>query len=220
MRIERAWRILVPIGLALAAPAAVPGDAPAAREYVFDVLLDDKPIGTHRYRVVPGADGTEQVLSEADFQVRILGLTVYRYRHRAEESWRDGCLMRLDATTQDNGDVLTVRGAQADGAFQLQQPRAQRTGRRCLAAYAYWDLPRLVQQDELLNPQTGQLDAARLDFLGEEPLSNAGASMSARRYRLRAGGLEIHLWYDADGRWLQLSSTARGDRALRYRLRG
>lgn len=220
MPIERALRNLVPAGLALAACAAVPGEAPAMREYQFDVLLDDKPIGTHRYRVVPGADGTEQVLSEAEFQVRILGLTVYRYRHRAEESWRDGCLMRLDATTHDNGDVLTVRGAQTDGVFQLQQPRAQRTGQACVAAYAYWDLPRLMQQDELLNPQTGKMDKARMDYLGEERLPGTGSSAPARRYRLRAADLEIHLWYDADGRWLQLDSTARGDRQLRYRLKG
>jgi hypothetical protein len=220
MRIDHAWRILVPLGLALGAPAAAAGEAPAPREYHFEVLLDDKPIGTHRYRVVPGADGAEQVLSEAEFQVRFLGLTVYRYRHRAEESWRDGCLLRLDATTNDNGDVLAVQGAQADGMFQLQQPGTWRTGRRCLAAYAYWDLPRLMRQSELLNPQTGKLDQAQLEYIGEESLSGAKASMPARRYRLRAADLEIHLWYDTEGRWLQLASTARGNRELRYRLRG
>lgn len=220
MQTARAMRILAPLCLALGTLPAVPGEAPAGRDYQFEVLLDGKPIGTHRYRVSMARDGVEEVLSEAAFEVRLLGLTLYRYRHRAQERWRDGCLEQLEATTQDNGDVLNVRGARSEGEFRLQQPRELRTGRRCLAAYAYWDLPRLLQQDALLNPQTGELDAARLEFVGEESLPGAGVAAPARRYRLRAAGLEIHLWYAADGRWLQLASTARGNRELRYRLKG
>lgn len=220
MPTRRKLRCLIPAGLLLATPPAIAGELPGARDYQFEVLLDDKPIGTHRYRVERDANGAERVRSEAQMEVRFLGITLYRYRHRAEEHWRDGCLERIDATTDDNGEMQAVRGARAGDGFQLQQPRAQRADTGCLSAYVYWDLQRLQQQSELLNPQTGALDTARIEFVGEESLQRSGTAQPARRYRLRAAGNEIHLWYSPDGRWLQLASAARGNRQLLYRLRG
>lgn len=215
------WKLLhlAPLWLVLAAHPVFAGDAQAARDYSFDVLLDDKPIGTHRYQVEATANGIERILSEASFEYRLLGITLYRYRHSAEELWRDDCLQRIDATTNDNGEVQVVRGARSDDGFQLQQPRVQRTGSDCLSAYAYWDLPRLQRQSQLLNPQTGTFDAVRVEFVGEESLRRSGGPQPARRYRLRAAQLDIHLWYSPEGRWLQLVSAARGNRQLIYRLR-
>jgi hypothetical protein len=219
MQTGRKFRLLAPLYLMLAVQPVSAGDTPATIDYTFDVLLDDKPIGTHRYQVESAAEGTERVLSQAGFEYRFLGITLYRYRHRAEEHWRDDCLLRIDATTNDNGEVQVVRGARSDDGFDLQQPRAQHDSGDCLSAYAYWNLPRLQRHTQLLNPQTGTLDAARMEFVGEELLRRSGGQQPARRYRLRAAQLEIHLWYSPEGRWLQLASPARGNRQLLYRLR-
>ena len=58
-----------------------------ATEWNFRALLDDKPIGTHRFSVVTQGD-ERQVVSEASFKVRFLGFTAYHYRHQATEQWR------------------------------------------------------------------------------------------------------------------------------------
>lgn len=51
-----------------------------------------------------------------------------------------------------------------------------------------------------------------------EPLTMPdGRSVSTRRWRLRAGGLDIDLWYDGAGDWLQLVSSTADGRRLRYR---
>lgn len=206
------------IGVGPAGAAAAEVAAPAAqRVHQFQVLLDGKPIGTHRFAITMAADGTASVVSSARFDVKLLGLTVYRYRHEAREQWRGDCLHQMEAETSDNGSPLQVRAVrQPDASFQVTAPRPLlREG--CVISYAYWDRDRLLSQRELFNPQTGEFDAVTFERVGSESLPLPGGARAATRYRLRGDKLELDLWYAESGEWLQLASKARGNRELLYR---
>jgi Family of unknown function (DUF6134) len=170
----------------------------------FQVLLDDRPIGSHRFEIQRAADGAQVVTSTAAFDVKILGFVAYRYRHQATERWAQGCLAQINSTTNDNGRRHKVAHGGLDG---------------CVITYAYWDPERLLRQRALLNPQTGIVDAVQVDAMGEESIVVRGAPVRADRYRLRNDKLVIDLWYSKAGEWLQLDSTTDSKRQLRYRLR-
>jgi hypothetical protein len=92
------------------AQAPADGAAPRPGRWDFAVTLDDKPIGRHRFELAgEPASGEWALKSQADYDVKLLGLTVYTYRHSATERWRAGCLSQLDARTDDNGDTTTDR---------------------------------------------------------------------------------------------------------------
>jgi hypothetical protein len=143
------------------------------------------------------------VVSTAEFQVKILGLTAYRYRHRAVEQWRDGCLLELSARTDDNG-----RSSQVESRPQ---------GPGCVMSYAYWDA-RLLGQQRLLNPQTGAYDRIQVQHLGSQVLKVRDTPLRAEHYALSSEQLKIELWYSPAGEWLQLDSTTEDGKRLRYRL--
>jgi hypothetical protein len=210
---KSAFRKHVMTGIALAMLSPVMA---AEQVFHFDVSLDRKPIGTHRFSVRREGGG-ERIHSIARFDVRILGIPAYRYRHEATERWDGGCLAAMNATTNDNGRSLQVSGLRQDERFQLEQPAATSLP-ACLSAYAYWDRDRLLRQRALLNPQTGKLDALRVEAVGRETLEVKGESVQAERFRLHAAQNVIDLWYSLRGEWLRLESTA-GSRRLVYRLR-
>jgi len=197
------------------APASAP--APAQKVFDFDVNLDKRPIGTHRFIVSRQADGATSIQSTAIFDVRFLGMSAYRYRHQATEQWQGDCLSAMEASTNDNGRSLNVRGLQREGRFQLEQPAAAVLP-SCISAYAYWNRDLLLRQRALLNPQTGKLDALRVESLGRQMLELQGQAIPAERYRLHAAQNVIELWYSLRGEWLRLESTT-GSRRLIYRLR-
>lgn len=190
--------------LLVALLVAVSADAAVDSRFDFDVLLDDRRIGAHSFHVARDADGTHKVTSTAAFDVKFLGFVAYRYRHQATERWARGCLTQISSTTDDNGSRHQVTGPATTG---------------CVVTYAYWDPQRLLQQHELLNPQTGAIDRVQFDAMGEESIMVRGAALRADRYRLRNGKLAIDLWYSKAGEWLQLDSTTDTKRMLRYRLR-
>lgn len=202
---------------AIAAIVALGPAVGAEQVFDFDVNLDRRPIGTHRFTVSRQDDGTRSIRSIATFDVRFLGISAYRYRHQATESWQGECLATIEATTDDNGRSLRVTGLQQQGRFVLEQP-APMAMPGCLSAYAYWDRDLLLRQRTLLNPQTGKLDALRVESVGRETLQLKGQSIAADRYRLHAAQNIIDLWYSLRGEWLRLESTT-GSRRLIYRLR-
>ncbi len=210
-------RAFVQMALALlpVATAAAASDS----GFDFDVLLDARPIGTHNFRIQLAADGMQQVSSVAEFDVKVLGVVIYRYRHQATERWEQGCLTQMQATTSDNGRQLRVTGEVRGGRFQVIRANQSVARDGCVISYAYWDPARLLRQQELLNPQTGEFDAVQIESLGEERIDVSGAPTEADRYRLRNGKLAIDLWYSKAGEWLQLESTTDSKRLLRYRLR-
>lgn len=188
--------------------------APAtAQTWNFDVRLDGKPIGTHRF-AVSGPDEARAVESIARFDVKLLGITVYRYQHEAHERWRGDCLQSLQARTEDGGDA--ARLVDIGNGHGLNG---------CAMGYAYWH-PALTQQTRLLNPQTGQFDDARFERLSDAPLMVNGREVDAMRWQLtttatsgKTARQTLTLWLErSSGRWIGLDGQAQGGRLLTYRL--
>ena len=104
------------LALAIAVPSLAAG---STTDWEFEVLLDARPIGTHRFEVVDAGNGLQSVSSEADFAVKLLGFTVYRYHHLAKEQWRADCLSAVNARTDDDGEVTVVKGEYDAGSFTV-----------------------------------------------------------------------------------------------------
>ncbi len=184
--------------------------------YVYSIWYNDKRIGEHEFVIARSQEET-RVRSEARMDFRVLFVPVYRYRHVANEHWKDGCLTNLTAETDDNGTLYEVTASVSPAGLSINQGASndglQTLSVDCPASFAYWDL-NLLQRESLLNAQTGALETAALVRQGSE---DVGGSQS-ERYVLQAKGLSpIHLWYrEDDQRWLKLE-TSRDGGTLTYR---
>jgi len=165
---------------ALAACASAP-IAVHANEWNFSVFLDDKPIGEHRFSVA-GPDNARKVVSEASFSVKLLGLTVYRYRHRAVENWRGDCLSELTATTDDDGKPSRVRAEAEGDSLAVVTDAGTQALKGCVMSFAYWN-PAIQRQARLLNAQTGRSESVQIRGAWRP---RAGAS-TGRRSRSTSG---------------------------------
>lgn len=198
----------------MAAPLATGDDA---KEWQFRVLLDGKEIGFHSFELVE-EDGLYRLKSEAEFNVRFLFFDAYRYRHSNEEVWDDECLQRIEARTDVNGKSLAVKGERIEDGFVVAAGDEQTVLSDCVMSFAYWN-PEFLDQDRLLNSQTGEYLPVSIRPVAEEQIRVRGERVDAVRYALDAGKLDMQLWYTPDRQWLALESKARGDRVLRYELR-
>lgn len=207
--------------LACALGLCTVGGSALAAESNFAAFLDGKPIGEHRF-VVGGPAEAREVLSDARFNVKLLGLTVYRYRHQATERWRGDCLDSLSATTDDDGTLSRVRTEPAaDGLSVTAETGAAQAVRvlpGCVMSFAYWN-PAMRSQSRLLNAQTGKAETVRVSRVGSGPIEVRGQPVTATRWRIEGPPQPIDVWYSAQGEWVGLDSTLEGGRLLTYRLK-
>jgi hypothetical protein len=191
--------------------------AEPVKTWPFRVFLDDDEIGHHHFELLQ-RDTEQEIRSRARFDVKVLLLTVYSYRHENIERWRGNCLASLASSTDDNGERLTVRAEAQEGLLRVRvngQPAEYPEA--CAMSFAYWN-PAFLRATRLLHPQTGERVAVRIDPAGTEPLRVGDRTVPSQRYTLRGADLRIDLFYSEQGEWLALDAPTKNGRMLRYRL--
>lgn len=203
------------LGLLATAPAASAAGG-EDRTWRFRVFLDDREIGTHEFRVRRD-EGLERVEIDARFDVRFLFINAYRYRHQNVEVWQNGCLQHIESQTDDNGDMLQVRGRTGADGFVVGGAEGDTVlDSACVSSFAYWN-PEFLSARRLLNAQTGEYLPVTVEAAGEELLVVDGRELPARRFTVAMEDGRITLWYHRDnGQWLALESPTPGGRTLRY----
>lgn len=201
----------------LSAATSTGSESESQRDWNFRVYLDDKEIGYHNFRL--NADSDNRVLTtEAEFDVKLLFITVYRYRHTNEETWDGTCLQSIDSQTNANGKRFSVNGRQEGGKFDLEARKKSDIPGDCVMTFAYWN-PEFLNQQYLLNPQTGEYTAVDVQPLGEQEIIVQGREVTADRYRVSGPNVELEVWYSKkQGEWLGLQSTTKEGRKIRYEL--
>ena len=186
-----------------------------SQSWDFTVFLDDQAIGSHRFHVAP--DGKTTVLqSEARFDVKVWFVPVFSYWHRNTETWADGCLVSIEAMTDNNGEMLVVDGEATDGGFVVRNSEGEAGLPGCVMTFAYWN-PAILDADRLLNAQTGVYENISVTLEAEEILKIEDRPVATERFRLKAQSGDIILWYSkAERHWVGLSAPTKGQRRLNY----
>ena len=181
----------------------------------FRVFLNDKEIGYHNFSL--SHDGDKQWLeTEAKFDVKVLFLTAFRYRHESTEVWEEGCLKTVNAATNNNGERLTVRGQRNAGVLSVTGKSGLLRLDDCVQSFAYWN-PTVLEAKRLLNTQTGDYEEVHVRFDGTDTVTVGDRTVEAERYLLHAKEGTITLWYTSDDkRWLALEAPVENGRTLRY----
>lgn len=188
-----------------------------AREWSFDVWLDQQRIGTHTFKL-----DQQQLKSRASFNVKVLFINAYRYQHQADESWNGDCLAQLTAHTEENKEVTDVQGQLEDGQWRITKNGKQQRLPACVMTFAYWN-PAILQQSRLLNPQNAEYLDVTVSDQGMKTLAVKGQPMEAHQYNLigKFEGktkLNITLWYDRQNQWVGLESLTPEGYKISYKL--
>lgn len=199
-----------------ASAAVMAAEEEEAANFHFDVFLDGSPIGVHEFRISEPEPGRKVVRSNADFDVKFLFLTAFEYDHENTERWSDGCLSEISASTNSNGKRTRVQGQRDESAFIVESDDGAERLPECVMTFAYWN-PDFLQQDRLLNPQTGEYIDVEVEPVGKRTLEIDGQQVSATGYRVEAPQKTVTVWYSTGERlWLALEAPAKGGRTLRY----
>lgn len=191
-----------------------------AKVWDFDVYLDESKIGEHTFRL----SDTNELTSQANFNVKILFMNVYNYKHTAVEHWQEGCLKRLDSNTLENKVTTKIKGRLVDSGFEVDNGKDKQILPACPMTFAYWT-QKMLEQPKLLNPQNGEWLDVKVVKVGREMLEVSGKEVEALRYKLNASlagkeKLNIELWYRAeDNNWVALKSLTPEGYTINYKLR-
>ena len=128
---------------------------------------------------------------------------------------------RQTIQTDANGKPFLVEGNLVAGQakanyFQVNTAGTETELPPCVMTFAYWN-PIFLDEEKLLNSQTGIYEDVTITRIGEVSLQLDGEAVAAVKYLIDLKAGPITLWYSANNfRWLALESVAAGGCILRY----
>jgi hypothetical protein len=199
---------------ALAAP-----DFPYGPTTTYLVLRNGQPIGHHVLRFE--RSGAQRIVhAEVDLDVKLLGITAYRYTHQGREVWRGDQLQSLETRSDNNGRKYAVRVERTAAGLVVERERPADTSeataifqgfgppqieREMLPAStlptSLWNV-RQVRQSNLLNTHYGKVSKTTVTPTGRERVATASGSVEATRYTY-TGDIRMDQWFDDRGRWVR-----------------
>jgi hypothetical protein len=217
----RGWRILALQALFWAGPLVAAGSLNAAEPESetrdFNIRIDNKPAGHYHMTIERTGDDTLVISAEASAKVSYLIYT-YRYSYEGREVWKKGRLWELTSKANDNGKKYTVTATASDTDLRVTTNGKGRATRWDVWTTTYWHAPDAKFRDQvvpLLDADTGKDINSNLTFVGVEPVTYpAGEVHKCMHYRLRGGGLEVDLWYDANDRMVRQESIEDGHKTV------
>ncbi len=199
------------VGLALA-----PGARAETEVRQFNVSVDGKPSGQYTMRIAKGDDGTVSISCDAHVKVKVAFVTAYHYDFTGAEEWKDGRLISLKSTCDDDGKKFSVTATTGDKGLNVKVNGRERQVRGDVYLTTACCLPDAKRRDgalPLMEADNGDEIAGKIEEVSKETMTVAGESMNVTHYRLTS--LVAHdVWYDGADRMVRQEWTEDGHKTV------
>ena len=195
--------------------AAIAGDIACAEERTFNLTVDGKSAGTYVMKIEAHDDGTTTVTCKADISVKIL-LVRYTYTYRGDEVWKDGKLVSLNGTCNDDGKRTAVSLVAGKEGYTLKAGAKAVAVKSSVWPTSYWKLPDEKAREgsmTLVDADTGRVLQAKIEKVGVERPAGLDQDARATRYHL-SGGAVADLWYDGADRLVKQAWVEDGHKTV------
>lgn len=176
-------------------------------ELRFAVYRDGSPMGRHSVSFRE-EDGDLHVEIDIELEVGIAFVTLFRYKHKNHEIWRDGKLIAMNSKTDDDGDHYEVTARATDEGLLVEGPNGSFVAPADILPTTYWNAE-TINQTQLLDTQKGRIVQVNVQPAGKETVDLANGQVRAKRYDID-GDLNLSIWYGPDKDWTKMAFRVRG----------
>lgn len=176
----------------------------------FRVVRDGTDIGSHRMTVTRSG-GEIQVAVDIELKVKILGITAYRYEMANREVWRDGMLMSMNSSSNDDGDPAFARVTRAADKLEVDGSVWKGTVAGDSASTTYWSYD-FLERPLWISTADGDPLKVSCAKVGRAEIDGPGGKLATEKWTV-TGDMDIDLHY-VDREWASVRFDAGGEDAI------
>lgn len=208
-------RALLVGGAAAMAPLATPTILRAAESgrRSFTIIREGDDIGSHVVDIRRSGDEISAAI-DIEIQVKLLGITAYRYEMTARETWKAGMLVSLESEVNDDGDPDHARAKAVGGVIEIDGSDHQGTVPGDSVPTSYWS-HEFLNRGIWINSQTGVPIAVTAAEAGPGDAPGPNGRIETRTWTVKGDNLDIVLHF-IDRDWVSIEFDA-NDEPATYR---
>ena len=183
----------------------------------FDIYRNNKPIGKHIFTFTK-SESKLIVKSEINFEIKKLGVVLYKYKAQGTEVFEDGKLIKFNSTTKQNKKekyvnlVAKDKNLVIDGSsFKGKVPENYLLG-------TWWNHS-LVKAPAQISAVSGRIIKQNVEFVGKEEIIIGNKTYQTLHFNFTSTDkslskdkkLNTHIWYDEETlNWVKATFEKKG----------
>jgi YD repeat-containing protein len=174
----------------------------------FNVSVDGKQSGQYTMTFTNQDDGTLAIACDAHVKVKVAFVTAYHYDYTGTEVWKDGRLLSLKSTCDDDGKKFQVNAVAGESGLTVTVNGSRRTVRWdvFLTTACCWpDAKRRDGDLPLMESDNAQEINGKIQHIADDTTGS--------HYRLTSL-CQHEIWYDAAGRMVRQEWTEGGHKSV------
>ena len=184
----------------------------------FDIYRNGKNIGKHIFVFKKNSEDILEVQSEINFEIKKLGVVLYKYHVKGTEFFKDGKLIKFNSKTDQNGKekyvnlILENNELNIDGSsYKGKAPTDYLLG-------TWWN-HEIVNAKAQISAVSGRIIKQKVTFLGKETLEISGKTYKTLHFNFSSSDtklakdkkLNTDVWYDEETlNWVKASFNKKG----------
>ena len=168
----------------------------------FDIYRNNKNIGKHIFIFSKNEDLIE-VESEINFQIKKLGVVLYKYHVKGKETYKDGNLINFNSKTNQNGKNKYVNLKLEGDEYVIDGSSYKGKAPKDYLLGTWWNHS-LVEAKAQISAVSGRIIDQKVTFLGKEKIELDGKTYTALHFNFSSTDeklskdkkLNTDVWYD------------------------
>lgn len=213
-------RVALAIGLVFsfyttAHAATLTPDSAQTGTFAYQVLRDGEVVGEQRNDFERRGEEL-RVVTDVRINITLLGLSIYDFTQRIEESWQNGKLMSLTSVAIDDGDTRNVRLVREGDRLVGTYDGKQRDLPGNLVPSTLWNSA-VVEHSSVLETTKGRERTFTVEQRGVEDVQLPIGTVKARHF-VFTGNFRREAWYDESGVLVAAQMEAKDGSIIRQEL--
>ncbi|MBA1337325.1 MAG: hypothetical protein FD545_000064 [Pelagibacterales bacterium] len=184
----------------------------------FDIYRNGKLIGYHSFSF-DKVGKSLSVKSDINFEIKKLGVVIYKYNVSGKEVYEDGKLIKFNSKTKQNGKDKYVNLVLQDDKYLIDGSSYKGTVPKDASLGTWWNHGGITSKIQI-SAVSGRLINQKVTFLGKETISFNGKNYEALRYNFSSTDkslkknkkLNTDVWYDEKTlNWIKASFSKKGE---------
>ena len=181
-------------------------------ELVFDLYRNNQFIGQHIYLF--NRDGQNLIVQNTiNFEIKILGITLYKYFAKGQEQYIDGKFHSFSSITKQNKKEKFVKIYKNENQFFIEGSSYKGEAPKDFIIGTWWN-HLIVKSNAQISAASGRIIEQNVKFIGKETIKINNEKYSALRFHFFSSDpslskdkkLNMDVWYDEKSlMWLKAS---------------
>ncbi len=189
----------------------------------FDIYRNNKYIGKHIFNF-KNKDNQISVESEINFEIKKLGVVLYKYHVKGEEVYENGELVKFSSKTDQNGKSKYVNITKEKNELKIDGSSFKGNVPMEYILGTWWN-HQIVKSDAQISAVSGRIIKQKVTFLGKEVLTIGEKNFNTLHFNFSSTDpklgkdkkLNTDVWYDEETlNWVKASFKKKGN--WEYRL--